>query len=88
MLDDQASMTIPRCTLSGNALTRHFSRNSLPYHPNQPHSQISSIKLETWIVPSACSHHDPTHPPQEEDAEEVVLPLEFVPLKKKTLPQK
>jgi len=87
-LDDQASTTTPRCTLSGDALMRHSNRNSLPYHPSQLHSQISSTKLETWIVPSACLHQGPIHPLQEEDAEEVVLPLEFKQLKKKNLPQK
>jgi len=87
-LNDQASMTIPRCMHSDNALTQHSNRNSLPYHPSQPHSQISSTKLKTWIVPSACLHHSPIYPLQEEDAEEVILPLEFEQLKKKNPLQK
>jgi len=88
MLNDQVSMTIPRCMHSDDALTQHSNRNLLPYHPSQPHSQISLTKLKTWIVPSACSHHSPMYPLWEEDAEKVVLPLKFEQLKKKNLPWK
>jgi len=86
-LNDQASITIPRCMHLDNALTWHSNRNLLPYHPSQPHSQISLIKLKTWIIPSTCSHHDPIYP-LPEDTEEVILPLEFKQLKKKNPPQK
>jgi len=87
LLDDLALMIIPRCMHSDNASTPHFNRNLLPCHPNQLHSQISSIKLEIWIVPSACSHCELIHPLLEV-AEEVVLPLEFEQLKKKNLLRK
>jgi len=87
LLDDRASTIIPRCMHSDNASILHSNRNWLPSHPNQLHSQISSIKLEIWIIPSACLHHKPIHP-LPEDAEEVVLPLEFEQLKKKNPPQK
>jgi len=83
-LNDQALMTIPRCMHSDNASTQHSNRNLLPYHPSQPHSQTLSIKLEIWIVPSTCSHHNPIHPLLG-DTEEVVLPLEFEQLRKKNL---
>jgi len=87
MLNNQASMTIPRCMHSDDASIQHSSRNLLPCHPNQPYSQILLIKLEIWIVPSVCSHHDPIHPLLE-DTEEVILPLEFKQLKKKNPLQK
>jgi len=87
LLDDLALTIIPRYMHSDTASTQPSSRSLLPYRPSQLHSLISLIKLEIWIVPSACSHHDPIHLPPE-DTEEVVIPLEFEQLKKKNLLRK
>jgi len=43
------------------------------------------IKLETWIIPSACLHHKLI--PLPEDTEEVILPLEFKNSQEKKVPQ-